>query len=499
MVRVRGALSLGRRNVLLRNALSLTVLQGSTYLIPLVLTPYLARVLGVEQFGMLGIATSIILNLTTFTDWGFSLSATREVAQNRSDPVELRNIFWNTLAAKGMLSLASFIALIAIIAYLGLSSPLSWIILAGGPQVLGNVVGVNWFLLGIEAAPSMVVGALIGRLSVIPLTLYFVHSPRDTILAAAIAASGPVLSAAIALPIALRMRPLMPVFFTFGGAWRQLRGGWHIFLANAGALLYTQLNVIVVGAFAGPVQAGLLFGAQKLAGACKSVMGPLGAAAYPRLSSLVPKQPGEAIRLAMRILAFQGAITLGLFLFLLVAAPYLVRLFLGAGYEGAVPAVRWLSGTVFVIGISNVLGLQIMLPFGMKQLFMRILTTSGMFNVISIGPLSYYFGATGAAISVLITEGIVTTLMAVALWDAGILSKEPPQPMGYEKIRGQVAPTTGVFLMRPPDDSRRGSGFAAALMAVALVMGGTGLVAAAAVAIVSVIPLATSMERWDFK
>src|SRR5262249_18385106 len=136
--------------------------------------------------------------------------------------------------------------------------------------VLGSVGSVAWLLLGLEAAPSVVAGTLIGRLSVIPLTFYFVRGPQDTILASGIAASGGVLSAAIPLCLALRTRPLMPVSFTLSGAWRQLCDGWHIFLSSAAVMLYTQLNVIVVGALAGSVQAGLLFGAQKLVGAFRS-------------------------------------------------------------------------------------------------------------------------------------------------------------------------------------------------------------------------------------
>jgi O-antigen/teichoic acid export membrane protein len=106
--------SISLRNVLFRNTLMLTVSQASAYVVPLVITPYLARVLGVEQYGLLGIASNIIANLLTFTDWGFSLSATREVARNAHDPIALREIFWDTMAAKGLLGLASLVAVVVI-------------------------------------------------------------------------------------------------------------------------------------------------------------------------------------------------------------------------------------------------------------------------------------------------------------------------------------------------------------------------------------------------
>jgi O-antigen/teichoic acid export membrane protein len=72
-----------------------------------------------------------------------------------------------------------------------------------------------------------------------------------------------------------------------------------------------------------------------------------------------------------------------------------------------------------MVGLSNVLGIQIMLPFGMQQSFMRIIVVSGLFNLAAIVPLSYCYGATGASISILLAEIMVTTLMGFAVWRAG--------------------------------------------------------------------------------
>ena len=58
----------------------------------------------------------------------------------------------------------------------------------------------------------------------------------------------------------------------------------------------------------------------------------------------------------------------------------------------------------------------------MQHVFMRILVGSGLFNLAAIVPLSYYYGATGASASILITEAIVTALTGSAVWRAGIFS-----------------------------------------------------------------------------
>jgi polysaccharide transporter, PST family len=226
-----------------------------------------------------------------------------------------------------------------------------------------------------------------------------------------------------AFRICIRTTSLMPIAYTWSGAWRQLQDGWHIFLSVGAIALYTQINVIMLGAVAGPVQAGLLFSAEKLKRASKTLSGPLTSAIYPRVNSLLMEDPDRAVRLMKRLLVVQGAMSFGIFVVLLASAHFLIVIFFGPDFEDAVPAMRWLSGTIFLSGLGSVLGAQVMLPFGMKRAYMRILVVSGLFNVVAIVPFSYFFGATGASISILLTEVIVTGAMGFVVWRAGILHK----------------------------------------------------------------------------
>ncbi|MGA9486642.1 MAG: flippase [Methylocella sp.] len=416
--------SISLRNVLVRNTLLLTIMQASQYVIALAIMPYLSRVLGVEQFGLLGITSDIIALFFAFTDWGFSLSAIREVARNRRDPVELRRIFWDTTAARLLLTFVSLGVIFIIMACIGFTSPLALLVLCGWLQIISYAFGAGWFLRGLEIMGPMVAAELIGRLVFIPLFFLFVRGPADTVYAVIIGAVGGIISGTITIYIADRATPLLPIAWTFSGAIRQLREGSHVFLSLASTMLYGQINVIVLGAVAGPVQAGLLFAAQKLQRTSKSVIGPLAGALYPRINSLLVDDPERAVQFMKRLLIAQGAMSFAIFVVLFVGAPYLTVIFFGADFAAATSAVRILSGTVFLGGLNGVLGTQIMLAFGMQRSFMHILVGSGLFNVVAIGPFAYFLGATGASISVFLTEFIVTASMGFVVWRAGIFSKK---------------------------------------------------------------------------
>jgi O-antigen/teichoic acid export membrane protein len=62
---------------------ALSILQGSVYLVPIITTPYLARVLEVENFGLLEVASAIVGYVSLVSDWGFGYTATRDVATRR--------------------------------------------------------------------------------------------------------------------------------------------------------------------------------------------------------------------------------------------------------------------------------------------------------------------------------------------------------------------------------------------------------------------------------
>ena len=73
-----------KHGTLLKNTVMLTILQLSTYLLALITIPYQTRVLGPEVYGVLGVATAVMVYFNLIIDFGFLLSATSSVSANRS-------------------------------------------------------------------------------------------------------------------------------------------------------------------------------------------------------------------------------------------------------------------------------------------------------------------------------------------------------------------------------------------------------------------------------
>jgi PST family polysaccharide transporter len=408
------------RRRLFDNIVSLFLLQGLNYLIPMAVLPYLVRVLGIETYGLVAFAQSFAQYLNVLTDYGFNFSATRSIAQVRDQPAQISRIFCCVFLIKLLLTAVGLIALGCVLLTVTRIRHDSPIFLCAFAGVLGNVLFPGWYFQGMQRMRSIaIISGATKALSAF-LIFVFVHNSRDGTRAVAIQSLGMLLAGSFGLVVCIRSTKL-ELKWPSGQDLRTCSSeGWHLFISTASVSLYTNTNIVLVGILAGNVQAGYFSAADKLVRAINGLVGPISGAVFPYVNSLALRSREAALIFIARSLKWMSGLTLLPVIAMFVFARPIAVLCFGQAAVGAIPVMRWIALLPFFIAISNVLGVLTMLTFGLDKQFSRILISAGLLNLALGIPLISSFAAEGAGASVLVTEVFVTLMMGLILRLNGI-------------------------------------------------------------------------------
>lgn len=390
-----------------KNVISLTVLQIGNYLVPLSVLPYLARILGVDGFGQIGFATAFTMYFVLVVEWGFNLSSTRDVAIRRADRAARSIVFWETLAVRGLLTIASMLMLLMLICVVPKVGALSKLLWLGMLQVLASTLSTGFYYQGIEKMGKMALINLCVRLSSIPLTMLLV-SRTDEVLLAFLIQTGSFLAASLVnLLLLLRSGEIAWVKPRLLGIWQALVDAFPLFLSSAGTGLYTNSNAVILGLVASEAMVGYFVAGFTLVKAVVGLTGPFAQAVFPRISYALGGDVSSTTGFIGKAIHMQGLLGLALSIALLIFFPWGVTWFYGEAFAETVRVVGWLSPLPLIVCLASGFGMQILVPLGKHRWFSGVLLLSGVLNCLLLFPMGYMLGATGAAITVLVTECVI--------------------------------------------------------------------------------------------
>lgn len=409
---------------MLHNIVALFSVQIASYIIPLLLVPYLARVLGPTGWGRFALAQSFAGYQVLLIEFGFGLSAVREVARHRDSPERLAELLGSVNGAKLILGLACGCLVLALSPHLKMFRAEPRLVWAAFALALCQGCRMAWYFQGVERMKLIAALEFASRLFAAALTVLFVRMPGQEWRALGLQALGAFMAGVTEAWVAWREIPfVLPRWSDVVGA---LRLGASMFLFRSAVSLYTVGNAFILGFFVSPHLVGYYAGAEKINKAMLNFIQAASTAIYPRLSHLIRCAPRRAAQLARISLAGMGGGGAVMGLCTWIAAPVMVRLILGAGYEPAVTILRILAALPMLNAASNVLGILWMLPLGLDRVFNLIILAAGGANVLLGITLAPRFAGMGMAASVVTVEGLVTAAMFIYLVRRG------PNPFASE-------------------------------------------------------------------
>jgi O-antigen/teichoic acid export membrane protein len=397
------------------NILSLYAVQGLSYLLPLLVLPYLLRVLGPDGYGSVAFAQALLGYAVMLTDYGFNLSATRAISLARDNPAELARIFWATLTAKFLLLLVSALVLVPVVALVPQFREQWQVFAVCGLMVVGSCAFPQWYFQGLERMRAVATIQAVTRLIAFVATFVFVRSSADRVVAAAILSMP---TAIAALLCAVAIKSIAPV-----GGWRPnvrdvcaaFTGNWHLFVSIAAGTLYLNTNAFLLGLLSGTYAVALYTLANKVALAVFNLFGPIFQATFPRASVAFGQSGPAGRRFVWRLAVLLLPVATLISLLLVVFAPIIIRVAAGGGYTDAIPVLRIMGVLPLLLTAGTLLAQTVMINAGLSQALSRVYVAVGILNLAILPVLILTQEAAGAAASLVIAELVGPILMFVAI------------------------------------------------------------------------------------
>ena len=395
------------------NILALGAVQAGNFVVPLLALPYLARTLGAEGYGQMVWVQTIMLFGVLWVDFGFGWSATRNISMHRHDALHVSQVFSSTWAVQWLL--AAFFVLGSVLAILVLQVAHPWMYMAGLGMVIGQVLMPLWLFQGLEALRSAAVIQLAGKLLTLPLVFVWVRGPDDQLWALLFYSASSVVVGLFSL---LWIRYQGWVHWRRPSAhsiWQSLYEASMLFFSRALISLYTTLVPLAVGWWAGATELAYFNLADRMKSVVQALLTPVSQALFPRMSWLFQNDTAQARDLLRKTGWGMGLLSGLAGVVLSIGAQPLMVLIGGEAFSKGATVLQWLAFVPCVVALSNLMGVQIMLPLGLSRAFTLILGMASALCLLGLFPMISQEGAAGAAQLVLLVECIVTVSMAVFL------------------------------------------------------------------------------------
>ena len=387
------------------NALGLYAVMIGSYVLPIATLVFLARLLGPRSWGSLAFMQAFAGLATLVVGYGFNFSATREVARFRDDAAHLADLLGGVLGAKVVLAgvaLVLAVSISSVVPQVREQEKLLWPAMLWGLSVSFTM---GWYYQGLEQMAFVARWETLARALSLAGILLLVRSAGDTWKVLVI--QGVLLFGAVIVEMVFAYRNVAFRMPTPRLVWRTLRLGWSMFLFQGALSFYTVGNGFIVGLLASPVVVGYYVGGERIGKTLASLLYPITQALFPRISHLAARARGDAARLARTSLFVMGAAGCLMGLAIFAAAPSLVRVGLGAGFEQAVLVLRILALLPPLMAVSNVLGIQWMLALGLDHLVNAVVFSACVLNVTLAIILVPHYLHVGMAVAVVSSEALV--------------------------------------------------------------------------------------------
>lgn len=389
---------------LAHNFTSLAFLKAVNVLVPLIVLPYSIKVMGLELYGTIVFATSIINYFVPLVDYSFGLTGTREIAKNRHIRKQLSLISSKVYAVKFTLSILAFLMLSILILCIP-SLRVNWLLyLTIFPMVVGNALFPDWFFQGIEDMGYISVANVLAKIVATTMIFIFLRTEADYLIYPLSFSVGTIVSGIIGFTV-MRRRYQIRIFpVTVSEVTRTIKVNFPVFVNQFFPTLYNNTTTFMLGAIAPKSSVGVYDAVKKIVDLIDVLIGVVSRTVFPHI--VLHKNDFDLYRKYM-IVGF-----IPVCIFPVIVHKQLASL-LSLGSYDPLPLLLILLPGLYALVIYNVYGTNYFISRGYDKIVMRTTIIASLIGFCCAYPLVSSYGIIGAAINLTLSRVLMSAPLVI--------------------------------------------------------------------------------------
>ena len=397
-----------------KNFIMNTILTMSSFVFPLITFPYVTRILLPAGTGRVAFAISLISYFNVFAQLGVPTYGVRACAQVRDNKEELTKTAQELIIINLIMSGLAYISLAAGLIFIPRLYTDRTLYIIVSVTIFLNAIGMEWLYKALEKYTYITIRSMLFKIVALASMFMLVHTEADYVVYGGIS-----VFAASASNITNFIHSRKYIDWKLVGNYdfkKHLKPIWTFFAMACATTIYTNLDELMLGFMAGDIEVGYYDAATKIKKVLVGVVTSLGVVVLPRAAYYQEKGMRiEFWAISKKTLHFTVLMAAPITVFFMIFVFFLVFILAGKAYNGAVIPMQIIMPTILFIGLTNIMGLQIMVPLNReKQVLHSVILgaiVDAILNCIFIPPM----GASGAAIGTLLAEITVLIYQFVAL------------------------------------------------------------------------------------
>lgn len=383
-----------------KNIIYNALYQVFTVILPIFTMPYLTRTLSEEQIGINSYSLSIVQIFILISFFGINNYASREIA-SENDKNKRNEEFWSIWIIQILFSILSFIALNLFNIYFIKENNMIFFIQSF--LVLINMMEISWFFIGIEELKKIVIRNTVIKILMTTSIFVFIKNKEDFYLYILIN----IITSLVGNIVLVKY---LKTYITIARINKQrviyhLSKSWKFLIPQFSALIYTSLDKVLLGSFAGMTEVAYYDQSRRITGIMVALISSVGVALLPKTTNLVKENnKKEFENLLTQVFNNVFFISIYIVLGIISVSPNFVNWFFSKEYSGIIILMQIVSPIVIFIPIATILWNTILIPNKLDNIAIKSSVYCALISIILNILLDKNLGALGAIISLLIVE-----------------------------------------------------------------------------------------------